>query len=799
MTLCMRFQGTLLVCRKGSAFLGPLRSVIAAACLVLCGGLHQAWASSPTTATTLAVTSSGNLITTVASGSVITLTATVKAGSNAVMPGQVNFCDATAAHCTDIHLLGTAQLTSSGTAVLKLIPGIGSQSYKAVFVGTTSYVASSSDSLPLVVTGTGISPTIMNLALSGAAGNYSLTATVTGNGGASPTGSVSFLDTSNSNDVLGTAMLTPAAPGLNFANSSNPAASNPTFVVTGDFNSDGIPDLALTMNFGYALTVLLGNGDGSFTAAASPAANFKPDFIAVGDFNSDGIPDLAVANDRVPSVTVLLGNGDGTFREGQALETGAFCLSVAVGDFNGDGNLDLAVTNFSRPEELVSSDVDTVSILLGNGDGTFTAGAGNPATGSIPVSSAVADFNGDGKLDLAVANYGSNTATILLGNGDGTLMAAGSPATGSEPTSIAVGDFNGDGKADLVTADLGSNTVTILLGNGDGTFAAGATPAVGSKPSFVSVGDFDGDGKPDLAVTNSGSNTVTVLLGNGDGTFTEAASLATGTNPLSVAVGYFNKDGKADLAVANLTSDSVTVLLTETESATATVNNISPVGSGTHLVDASYSGDSSYDSSISATIPLTAAAPATIPSFALSNTPVSIASPGASGTSMITITPAGGFTGTVVLTCVVSGPPAGAVNAPACSTSAPAVISGTAAVTATLTINTTAASTAIPYTAALEKRLKRIFTVRGSVAMSALLLFGVPVFGLPAPRRRWRTLLPLVVFAAIAAASIGCGGGKNNTLTRQTSPGTTIGMYTVTVTGTSGTTEATTAVSVLVN
>ena len=773
--------------------LSPILCALAAACLIVCGGLQRTWASTATTATTLAVTPSGNAAT-VASGTMITVTATVKAGTAAVTPGQVNFCDATAARCTDIHLLGTAQLTSSGTAVLKLIPGAGSHSYKAVFVGTTSYAASSSSTATLAVVGTGIYPTITNIASSGAVGNYSLAATVMGNGNASPTGTVSFMDTTNSNYVLGTAALMPDAAGLSFANSSNPGASNPLTVVTGDFNGDGIPDLALTVNFGNSLTVLLGNGDGTFAASASPTTGYKPDFLAVGDFNGDGNPDLAVANDRVPSVTVLLGNGDGTFRESQALETGSFCLSVAVGDFNGDGQLDLAVTDFSRPAELVSNDVDTISILLGNGDGTFAAAGVNPATGSIPVSIATGDFNGDGKLDLAVANYGSDAVTILLGQGDGSFTAAASPATGSEPTSLAVGDFNGDGKADLAVTDEGSNTVTILLGNGDGTFAAGASPGTGSKPSFVTVADFDGDGKPDLAVTNSGSNTAVVLLGNGDGTFTKTATASTGAHPLSVAAGDFNGDGKPDLAAANLDSNSVTVLLTETEAATATatVDNISPMGTGTHLVDANYPGDSRYSSSISAALPLLAAT-AALPSFALSNTPVSIASPGASGTSTITVTPSGGFTGTVALTCAVAVGPPGALNPPTCSATSPAAVSGPAPVTATLTINSTAPSSAVPYTVALD-RLTRILTVGDSVAMPALFFFC-----LQKDRRRWKMLLPLIVFGVIAGDAVGCGSGTNKTVTLPANPGTTIGMYTVTVTGASGATMATTAVSVMVN
>ena len=255
-----------------------------------------------------------------------------------------------------------------------------------------------------------------------------------------------------------------------------------------------------------------------------------------------------------------------------------------------------------------------MTILLGNGDGTFTATAASPATGNAPVSVAVGDFNGDGKADLAVANYQDGTVTILLGNGDGTFTpVATSPATGTDPFSVAVGDFNGDGKADLAVANKnGGNagTVTILLGNGDGTFTAAATsPATGNGPESVAVGDFNGDGIPDLAVANyNGGNagTVTILLGNGDGTFTAAAvSPATGDGPDFVAVGDFNGGGVSDLAVANYKDDTATILLTENRTATATASGIAPVGAGTHLVEASYPGDSNYNSSVSGTTALT--------------------------------------------------------------------------------------------------------------------------------------------------------------------------------------------------
>src|SRR6266852_2860168 len=175
------------------------------------------------------------------------------------------------------------------------------------------------------------------------------------------------------------------------------------------------------------------------------------------------------------------------------------------------------------------------------------------ATGTNPVSVAIGDFNGDGKLDLAVANSSSrsNTVSVLLGNGDGSFQPQTTFATGSTPTSVAIGDFNGDGKLDLAVANANSANVSVLLGNGDGSFQAQTTFATGFIPESVAIGDFNGDGKLDLAVANGGDNNVSVLLGNGDGSFQAQTTFATGTNPQSVAIGDFNGDGERDLAVAN--------------------------------------------------------------------------------------------------------------------------------------------------------------------------------------------------------------------------------------------------------
>jgi thiamine pyrophosphokinase len=233
--------------------------------------------------------------------------------------------------------------------------------------------------------------------------------------------------------------------------------------------------------------------------------------------------------------------------------TGTVPASLAIGDFNGDGKSDLAVANFST---------NNISILLGTGIGTFGA-ATNFGVGTAPRSVAIGDFNGDGKSDLAVANDNSNNVSILLGTGTGTFGAATNFAAGTQPFSVAIGDFNGDGKSDLAVANFNfsSNNVSILLGTGTGTFGAATNFAVGANPESVAIGDFNGDGKSDLAVANFGSNNVSILLGTGTGTFGAATNFAVGTNPSSVAIGDFNGDGKSDLAVANQNSNNVSILL----------------------------------------------------------------------------------------------------------------------------------------------------------------------------------------------------------------------------------------------
>src|SRR5256885_1819824 len=232
-------------------------------------------------------------------------------------------------------------------------------------------------------------------------------------------------------------------------------------------------------------------------------------------------------------------------------EAGQSPVSVVVGDFNGDGVPDLAVAN----ELDLNLSGGTVEVLLGKDDGTFQAARTVVAARARRTSIVVGDFNGDGVPDLAVANGrtpftgGPGNIEVLLGNGDGTFQDPLTVATGGRPVSLAPGDFNGDGKPDLAVADFDSNTVLVLLGNGDGTFQAPRTFTTGARPSSVAAGDFNGDGALDLAVANEDNFSVSVLLGNGDGTFQVPSTFTTGARPQSVAVGDFDRDGTLDLAV----------------------------------------------------------------------------------------------------------------------------------------------------------------------------------------------------------------------------------------------------------
>ena len=328
--------------------------------------------------------------------------------------------------------------------------------------------------------------------------------------------------------------------------------AGPLGMAASDFNGDGKLDLAVNNVQSGTVSILLGNGDGTFQSHVDYAVGNAPYSVIAADFNGDGNSDLAVANEGTSTVSILLGNGDGTFQSQKTFATFSGPVSLTTGDFNKDGNLDLAVVDSNAGNSAA------VSILLGNGDGTFQDHV-DYSIDRQPAAVTTGDFNGDGKLDLAIVFNGGSIVSILTGNGDGTFNSPVNYPTGADSDSVVTADFNGDGKLDLATAN-GSGSVSVLLGNGDATFQPSVDYADLGAISVITA-DFNGDGKLDLATLYSGGGTVSILLGNGDGTFQPHVDYADEPSSSFVAAGDFNDDGRIDVAVSHFYPGNVSILL----------------------------------------------------------------------------------------------------------------------------------------------------------------------------------------------------------------------------------------------
>ena len=358
----------------------------------------------------------------------------------------------------------------------------------------------------------------------------------------------------------GTALITVSnpAPGGGTSNVlyfdvSSPASSvtvtqlqpNPisfgSFLITADFNGDGRLDLAYLDATASKVFIQLGNGDGTFRVPVTYSVGSVPQGLVAGDFNGDGRLDLAVGNTQDNTISIVLGNGDGTFKSQPPVPTAPAPQLLVAGDFNGDGKLDLATGNRFQD----SGDTGGVSILLGNGDGTFQSHVEyDKSVGAYSMT--MGDFNRDGKLDLIF--FPGAGLVFLEGNGDGTFQSPQTfPADANAVEALITADLNGDGKLDLIAADYNGGAY-VLLGNGDGTFQSPVEYASGHIGVDVVAADFNADGNLDLVLTSQNDGTFYVLLGNGDGTFQTPTDFPTNSSWF-VAAGDFNGDGKMDFVL----------------------------------------------------------------------------------------------------------------------------------------------------------------------------------------------------------------------------------------------------------
>jgi len=543
----------------------------------------------------------------------VTLSASVTLNSSPAPVGIVNFYDGkTLLAAVPVVGVNPAKGATTGTAKLVTLLPTGTHSLTAVYGGVGSTIQAAT-SAATTVTVTGSAPSSTTLSAKADAlipANYDFAAQVFAGGTTVPTGSVT-INEPTLGGTLGTVSLDASTAVSGLAPEEElPTAGNPGVVTTGDFNGDGIVDLAVTnssagLNGSTQLQVFLGKGDGTYASPLSSIISYNPNIaepldIVRGDFNGDGIPDIALAFDFGGEITILLGNGDGTFSDGPSISVpGGFPVlnSIAVSDFNHDGIQDIGFVDFSD---------GAFGVALGNGDGSFQNVL---LTKSLAPNRVVAgDVNNDGKPDIVLVHPFSNSVGVALGNGDGTFQAEVSyPTTGQTPWGLSLGDLNHDGFLDFVTADQGDGTVAIALNNGDGTYGTAVTYTVGSFPQTITIGDMNHDGIPDVIAANNAGNSLTILNGNGDGTFKPGTTVKTGHGPQYPLVADVNNDGLSDLVVAENLGGNVGVFLNGV-TLTGSVSNIAVDGAVTEkqTVSATYSGDSNYATSPSPVLTLSA-------------------------------------------------------------------------------------------------------------------------------------------------------------------------------------------------
>jgi hypothetical protein len=604
-------------------------------------------------------------------------------------------------------------------------------------------------------------------------------------------------------------------PGDGKGNLGAPITSSinlgPTMVVAADMNNDQKPDavmIGLGIDENPKVSVLINQGNGTFAAEKDYTIGFA-NSLAVGDFNGDGFMDVAVSEGSA-GVFVLLGQSDGTLGTAKQIDP-SNAVAVVAGSLTADGRSDLIVVDGG----FTGGQAGALFVYLGNADGSFTPATAPTTSAATYTVAALGDLNHDGKLDLIVAGAvaGSNgvpgalNAYTLLGNGDGTFQAASAlPLLDGTATSIALADFNKDGNLDVTLGDP-SNYTEVLFGNGDGTLGEGLI-ALGQQPATVGTADLLGNGYPEVLVGQpTGGLTVFVNSGVWTASTTPPAPAAS-TTALSASAATITAgasvtftatvsgpSGNTTVPTGTVTlMEGTTTLGTGTLSATGVATYATTaLPTGSDSITAVYGGDGNFNGSTSSAVTVTVNAVVVAnPAFALSNSGNITVAPGATtgNSSMISVTGSGGFGGAVALTCTVT--PVAASDPAGCSFSAASVtISGATAQTSTLTITTTAATTA-----RVDPKAGGVGWYTAAGATLACVLF----CGIPARRRGWRSVFGmLILLACISSLLVSCGGGGGGGGSTPSNPGTTAGAYTVTITGTSGSSTKTTTVALTVN
>lgn len=509
-----------------------------------------------------------------ATAGTVKVTGTLPSGlSAAALTGEGWSCTLGSVTCTRTDSLGTRSsyppITLTALAAANLAPSTLAVGASVLWNGLSN---SASDPTLIVLAVTTTLAVSSNPAILGQP--VTMSATVSGGGG-----SVTFFDTATvlgratilGNQASLTTRMLPSgirnisatytgdsthgpsnSPNVSIRVDASPASSltvgstvatgvEPIGIAMEDLNNDGHADLITPNALANTVSVLMGNGNGTFQAKTDYAVGARPVSVAIADFNGDGKPDFAVANQYSNHLSVRFNNGAGLFPGAVSIATVDSLMFLLAGDFDRDGNADL----------LAFQEGTNTFLFLGKGDGTFSPPS-SPISSCCNATYAAGELNGDDRFDLI-------TGYVYLGNGDGSFFE--SKSLGLYPRAWAIADLNGDGKADVVGAE--GADVHVLLGNGDGTFQpiTNNYSGGGSAPLSMAIADVNGDGKPDVITANSGSNDITIWFGAGNGTFPTKVEYATGATPHGVVAGDFNGDGRTDLAIANASSNDITILM----------------------------------------------------------------------------------------------------------------------------------------------------------------------------------------------------------------------------------------------